>query len=268
MRGIAIGLVMCIMLAGCASIGVGGTNSHSNNPLQYDEMLHGSAGPPIARLVIHAAPGYEPNADILWDVADEISRGIQKPVDVEVRPLEHDGTPDSRYDVMDLVQLAIQVHEEPWPAGEILLQAIAIGGCYATEERPCIGGVAVRHTAFVFFDEKESDIPGALGGLPFTGHSSFQRYILMHELGHVIGLLNNPAPAINTARIADDGCNCHSTSTDSVMSGAGALITFDDEEPHGHLISDVTALSRGELHNWQFDGDDIADLRAYQASIG
>jgi hypothetical protein len=96
----------------------------------------------------------------------------------------------------------------------------------------------------------QETIREAAQGLPLVTApaSSIEKAVLVHELGHILGLVNNHLPMATPHE--DTGHETHSTNQNSVMFWAVEQ-------------SDIVEFLQGrtEPPN-QFDSDDIADMRA------
>ena len=89
--------------------------------------------------------------------------------------------------------------------------------------------------------------------VPAALPEGFERAILVHEYGHVLGLVGCGLPEVR----AHQGEPCHSGQTSSVML------------PSLHQSSDLKtwALDDERQPVWRFDADDWADIRAGQALL-
>lgn len=108
-------------------------------------------------------------------------------------------------------------------------------------------GVANGRTAFLFRTPST---------LPDTGLRSpvVERAVLVHEVGHILGLVNNGVPMVRPHE--DPESPHHSRNTESVMyhavDGGEALLA---------------TLAEGFAPPHQFDADDLADMRAFRERL-
>ncbi len=262
MRVRGVWLVLLLLLSGCANITAPAPDQELH--LAHHELLHGPLGPSRVTLLMHEAAGYEVADEVLDEVAEGLSGAILKPVTWQRLPYATETTSGSRWEAEHLFATAARLKTAHPHDDAFYLHAVSLPGCYTTTERPCIGGVEAADVAFIFLDDQTTH-----GSLPARTRldTSYERFILLHELGHAIGLVNTPVPPLTPERIADDGCECHSTEPGSVMTGAGATVRLNPDDLHGHLVREIDEVTRGSFHNDRFTALDIADLRAYQESL-
>jgi hypothetical protein len=74
------------------------------------------------------------------------------------------------------------------------------------------------------------------------------RNVLLHETGHMLGLVDNGAPMVRDHVDRADPCRCHSSNPDSIMATG----------------FDLAATVRHLVEPRDLDADDLADLRAFQ----
>lgn len=160
----------------------------------------------------------------------------------------------------------IALHEEFFDSGSpssvvyghgdtAYLHLMYLNGVYKGEGQGAMG-LATARTIFIF-PEYFRERPGVAVGaareiIPDDTEARIERSVLIHEMGHQMGLVNNGAPMV---RPHDDG-GSHSANPRSVM----------------HRGIEETPLPRSPaLENdypYEFDEDDLADLRALQRGAG
>lgn len=109
-------------------------------------------------------------------------------------------------------------------------------------------GRAIGRVAFVLPDPP--DTPDGRRVLPRDEFA--ERALLVHEVGHALGLVNNGVPMV-TAREAEGG---HSTHPESVMYGG----------THVGTVCEPVADNR--CWPYRFDADDLADFEAFRERFG
>lgn len=111
-------------------------------------------------------------------------------------------------------------------------------------------GVNIGEVSFLFVDPIE-DI-----GLPVKngiGRDHMERAVLVHEVGHALGLVNDGIPMARPHEHPDDPH--HSANPESVM------------RPGTDTYSGMLGMiGAGEPVPYEFDADDLADLAAFRAS--
>lgn len=105
-----------------------------------------------------------------------------------------------------------------------------------------------------FLDPTLPPLGGLSPGAAPQGIENIERSVLVHEIGHSLGLVDNGAPMTNSRLHPDDDCRCHSRHEESVMfpfvRSQGALLEYLEENEHTP---------------YRFDDDDRADLAALRA---
>lgn len=218
---------------------------------------------PFSRLVIEIdhAPGFSPSPDVIDRFVDTVASVVDK-TDIEVRKFEELPRDDARFsgDREWTGQLR-GLHAEylstipysplTWGAGDTaVLHVFYLNGYLRGGDGGQIYGLATEEAVYLFMDTIRDGNTEAEGGgnrLPNVAAERVELAVLLHEFGHMVGLVNSGAPMVNDR---DDGTG-HSTNPESVMrSGvAGPYAVLD--EPLG-------------MHNApiEFDADDREDLRA------
>ncbi len=257
---------MVLVLAGCTQP-TADLPDPSRSPaipsMDATEWLVLPDGAPRILLVIHSADGYQPLQQTVDDAASEFERLLGKPVDVEHRLLETDATSETRWDPNDIWALAAELDAEPVPSGYARLMAAVLPGCadYRTgadgDDRTCIEGGAFGPLAVIMPDERrQAALDPEARALPRGTHEA-ERYLLIHEVGHVIGLVNKGIPA-TANELYDSPCGCHSTSEDSIMYGVQRTFVRDDDA--GALVERFEA---DNFYHYTFGADDLADVEAF-----
>ena len=100
-----------------------------------------------------------------------------------------------------------------------------------------------------------------LRDVPLRGGYSAERYLYVHELGHVFGLVGTPIEPIQS-RVSDTDCRCHSVDPDSVMAfdGRGWRASVSPDDP-AEVFETVV---HDDFQRWSFSAHDIEDVRAFQ----
>ena len=215
-------------------------------------------------VVVHAQPGYEPAATSVEAVEREFGRLTGKPVQVTVRIGDYAFADDKVWTAAELDALRDPLLAEPWPDGVALVHVLAIAGCYRfSDDRPCIAAIAGR-MATIFPREAEGDtVPHepVLRDVPLYGWYHAERYLYVHELGHVFGLVASPLDQV-TPRLSNDTCLCHSDDNRSVMglTSRGWRIRLSPDRPE-----EIAEIAQQDNFQWHtFSEHDLADVRAFQ----
>ncbi len=108
----------------------------------------------------------------------------------------------------------------------------------------------------VYLDDlPTTSLYAAVATLPTQTNASFERTLLVHEYGHMLGLVGCDLPQVRPH--VDAGSDCHSNAETSVMQAD----FHTSEDPLTWALDDQMQPV------WRFDQDDWADIRAYQRSL-
>lgn len=248
---LAIGLVAT---AGCFGLGEDDATAalRTSQPAAY---LWSSPYPDLLIEIDHVE-GARPS-DFAVDALVEMLREETNKRSITVAPYEEmpafgSHTNGKRWTTQQLVALATEKLDHA-PAGSYgadetaVLHILYIDGSYDGEYGDGVIGLAIGATAFLFDDPALADT----SGIPKIFKPFIERSVLIHEVGHVLGLVNIDLP-MQTAREDADSPH-HSTNPESVMySGIDGLKS---------ILGTVDA-KQAPPH--RFDEHDKADLRAFR----
>jgi hypothetical protein len=266
MQRAALAIGALVALGGCLGAADGEDPAFRSDTYLRD--LHWKSGPGNVVLRIHAQSGYEPLAKSTQVFADVLAEAVQKPVTVEVSGLDVDAGRATNWTSSELFDLGRAANAEPWRDGTVVIHVLALPGSHWTRDLDGwreVAGVAIFHAAYVFPDTwrtvtlERQLLPEA----PLVGAYEFERYVYMHEVGHVLGLVDNGVAAQERSRITDDACRCHSTDRDSVMFGYNPGPSLATEP--GHDVGEIQRILADERSNFRYNANDLQDLRAFQA---
>lgn len=129
-----------------------------------------------------------------------------------------------------------------------VLHILFLDGHYTSEEGAAVG-LAVSETVFVFSDRPRGEAAPAPATMP---RDYTHRTVLIHEAGHVIGLVNRGLPMQRDHE--DPQSPHHSRNPGSVMKAGVDLFQ-----------SQLATAFPQEAPPFEFDADDLADIAAFQA---
>lgn len=205
----------------------------------------GSFGPSLLRpdrserivLEIQSAPGAAPSASTVQHVQAAVQAAAGKPV-VVVDGRAAPGSTD--WSSSTLQRAADQGATTAQGSGTAVLRLLFVHGTY--EGNDGVLGVAVRGDVAAVFRERIDAATGLLGD-----PDAVERSVATHEVGHLLGLVDL---VLDTGR-ADPDHPGHSANPGSVMYWA--------------VETDLISSLLGAHPPQDFDGDDLADLRAIAA---
>lgn len=156
--------------------------------------------------------------DVLEAQTDKRSITVRDPTPITV----DDGSEDKVWTSQEIAELRTQVFDagDPEVLGEDGTAYLHI--LYLNGHREDAGVVGFSTgTWLVLFPDQYDPSAGADLGLPVTlpnpAPQKVERSVLVHEVGHSLGLVNNGAPMTEERLHPDDECECHSEAEDSVM---------------------------------------------------
>jgi hypothetical protein len=181
--------------------------------------------------------GAAPHADATSLLKQRAEERLRKPDGITVEATRIPGG-DSQWSVSDL-RAAEDRNRDTRPAGgRMSLYVLYVDGDFADDSR--VLGVHYGPTSVAMFKDRIK--AGSLAGLSVA---DAERAVLIHEFGHVIGLVDNGIPMVTDHE--DDAHSKHSQNPNSVM--------YYQVE-----TSEISLLTGTPPTN--FDSDDIADIRA------
>lgn len=194
------------------------------------------------------APGTPPSKLALDQLVPSLEEATGKhPRFMEPRALDGWAAQPRNWSVTDLDRVITE--ESPFgedrfgEAGEAVLQVFYLDG-HGFDASGEVAGLAVKGRAFVFVRSFAEE-----GKLMIPPREDFERSVMMHEVGHVLGLVNCGIPMLTPRE--DPGGSCHSMHSNSVM--------YVRSSPHAPDLPPSL-----DVPPYRFDEYDLADLRAFR----
>lgn len=268
-------------LAGC--LGDDGWTQGARDMSDPEAYLLGSPYPDLIVEIDHVE-GREPSPaaidhllTVLREATDKRSVELLGPTRIEVE----DTSEDVAWNATERWDLHARTYSIPDPHAKGSGQAAVIHVLYVNGGIGDEGKgreVADGHVAFVAPDHIDggSDVwirgervvldPPPAEASERLYREKLETYLLVHGVGHVLGLVNAPLPMLED-RLPDedrDPCQCHSTSRDSVMGVQHKdwINGVADQGPSTEEDEDLDAVPT------TFDDHDIEDIRAFQRAHG
>lgn len=251
MRAVASAVVLCVALAGCTSpVALLPESLQGNRAGDLTPALLLASPYPNLVVEIDTTDGYTPCADTLDALHDSLDELTEKR---SIRILAPARMPaqDGEYSNEELIEvhraLADQGPVSTHGRGDTAhLHVVFLNGQPEGADGHGLGRTSQSWGVIFLFPEAYVDAHRIQDGQTVEMRCAIERTILLHELGHAYGLVDDGVPAL-TERETSPGSG-HSTRTDSVMTerirmGAGGLLI--DPLPE------------------DFDRYDKADIRAY-----
>lgn len=250
-------LVVALLLAGCTlpfgSPDGGRVGSAAKEILDPRER---------AKLVVEVdfPQGYGMNAEartVLRNTLVEVSGRAAGAISIVEEP-EIPVEAARKYSVEDIVKLEQTYRDRHTSGDTVVLYVLYVAGGYSADDGDSrVLGVAYRGTSVAIMKGNIQD--GTRGGLLGTAPEEryVERAVLVHELGHALGLVNLGTPMQRPHEDTQNGAagEGHSSNTQSVM-----YYTVDTSD----ILANV--ISGGANIPYRFDADDRADLKALRDS--
>lgn len=171
------------------------------------------------------------------------------------RPLPTDDDPDRvwRHDDLDALFQSTTLRREP---GAYVIPVFLLNGHYIANGESPTAIFHRMHAAIYYWPDDVRTYPVTVNdvGPEHPGYASLERTLLMHELGHALGLIDSGLPMTKTRLPPPDvdPCRCHSTEEESPLhyklhsrEGIQEMI-----EPGEHLPARFSALDRADAQRY------------------
>lgn len=221
----------------------GGPTATGNDdgPLGANAQLYLGGDVPALTIEVDAVEGREPSGEALGHLRGTTS-SVSDKANVAQRPIESVAKTKDRYSRGDLTALEDAHRDTGSTSDAASLYVLVVNGEFAGNSNAL--GVAYSASAFAIFRDKVEEAAGLVGS-----PSRIERSVLVHELGHVLRLVNI---GYDSPRNREDAEHPnHSTNEDSVMFWA----------VESDLISQVLSGPPPD----SFDDADRADLEDIKA---
>lgn len=243
-----MGVQMRVWLA-CAVIAVAGCVS---DPVVNDPIRRSADGivwpAPYTKVLVEVdvVEGRLPSEGVLAAMQEVVGDALLKPVRI-ARMSTHavtDASSERRWTPEERNDFEVQTRDQmPDDATTAYFHVLYLNGLPDDIDAVGLGGSG---SAIVFQDALR--IPGRPLPPPIPADPERERAVLLHEIGHVIGLVNRGVPMVKPHEHADSPG--HSSNAESVMWPGIELINPSLD---------------GDSYSYHFDADDLADLAAYRA---
>ena len=179
--------------------------------------------------------GYGPNPDALDNLADLLNQRLKKPAGITFVQRTIEPTGNVSFTANDLRTLEDEVRTEYAEEDKLAGYIFYADAEYAENtESSKVLGVAYSSTAMCIFKETIQDHSGGLGE---ASELVLESAVLMHEFGHVLGLVNNGTPMTQdhegeSGHCDNEDCLMYYAAETSDMLGilgGGSIPSLDDQ---------------------------------------
>lgn len=214
---------------------------------------------PELHVAVYHAEGWEPSQFALDGVEGEMLRATGRH-SITMSDSQSLGTisagDDNLWSSDELGALMNRIE----PTSETTIALAFVDGGIERSDDVTPWGTALGTMALVFAEQFTNQSTVTIGGngiLPRLNRPEVERAVAIHEIGHVLGLVNRGVPRIH-GELSDDDCACHSNDPESVMYKSAD----SDANPAFLAGSESSTIS------YRYAEEDIADIRAFQAQYG
>lgn len=250
-RSASASVLLALLLAGCAA------SETERFPSAFVERLVGPA-PAVLIVDVDATRAARPPPEVLAAIEATLTNWTAKSlVEVRVSTLGADWEVGPTYSWTSEERAAAQeraadLRASTTPRTSLVLHVIFAEG--TTDDRFPPLGYSEGETIWIFPDAiRRESVPDGIPDLLLPSFTDAERNVMIHEIGHSLGLVNNGAPMLE-AREHPQSPH-HSTRPGSVMYVGG--FAHQQGEPAENPFALVDA----------FDAADQADLDAFRARL-
>ncbi len=251
MKQIFIGILLIAVLNSCSK----DNNSNSNNELNIvsNTLATGASANHILSsnqfksMVIELAyvDGYAPSETTISNLESFLENRVNKPDGISIEQHQIASPENSSYTINDIIDIETAHRINFNTSNEIAIWILFIDGEAASNTESSLTlGAAYQNTSFVIFENTIHDLSNSTFE---PSRSDLETTVVLHELGHLLGLTNLGTPMQNNHEDTDHPKHCNDEN---------CLMYFAAETGSGVM----NMVSGGTVP--QLDTQCIADLQA------
>lgn len=215
MKKSVIFLLIVLLIAGCKKE----TTSHiiSGPTTNVDKQAAGNAAAGLLagdtytslHIELQYAPGMQPETQTLTNLNNFLSERLNKPAGITVTTKQVNSFGKPTVSIADITAFTDKYRTLYTDGNQITLYILFADADYSTSG---VVGVAYRNTAVCLF---EKTIQANSGGINQAGRVKVETGVLLHEIGHLLGLTNNGTSMVTPH---EDGANkAHCNNSNCLM---------------------------------------------------
>ena len=191
---------------------------------------------------VQYAAGYAPPGQSINYLQNFLNNRLNKPAGITVNVTEVEAPGQSSYSISELRAMEDEKRTQFTNGSKMAVYIYLADGSY--DQNNNVLGVAHRNTSIVLFQKRIEEVSGGVGQV---STSLLTSTVLAHEVGHLLGLVNNGSPMQTNHHDSANGAHC--TAEDCLM-------YFSVESTSG--LSDLLGMSSPP----DLDANCLADLSA------
>ena len=205
--------LIAAVFAGCSKT----STSYINNPNAPDHLHNRPVGASARELLaanpysslkieIQYMPGFAPDPAALNHLQATLSTLLNKPSGITIVTNQVPASGNLTLNADNILEIERNNRTSFTAASQISVYVLYTNGNY-TEGN--VLGIAYRNTSVALFGKKIHDNSGAIGQ---TSRTKLEATVLVHELGHLLGLVDLGSPMQTNHKDAAHGNHCNNTS--------------------------------------------------------
>ncbi len=157
------------------------------------------------RIELQYAPGMQPQSQTLTNLANFLTERLNKPGGITFISKQVASLGKTTVSISDIISFTDQYRTVYTDGNQISLYILFADADYSTNG---VVGVAYRNTAICLF---EKTIQANSGGINQASRVKVETGVLLHEIGHLLGLTNNGSAMVTPHEDAANRAHCNNT---------------------------------------------------------
>jgi hypothetical protein len=157
------------------------------------------------RIELQYGPGMQPQAQTLTNLSNFLAERLHKPAGITIVTKQVRSLGKPTVNIADITSFTDQYRTIYTDGNQITLYILFADADYASNG---VVGIAYRNTAICLF---EKTIQANSGGINQAGRVKVETGVLLHEIGHLLGLTNNGTSMTSPHEDAANKAHCNNS---------------------------------------------------------